>query len=189
MKPEMRRSGFTLLEMAISLAILSLLLGSVFSITFETCSFLGDNEVDSGAQAEATQAFDRMTEILRKCGWNTAAGTTYPRAIGGGSGLEFRVLRDLDGNGYSFSAATGEPEYGAKVYSIHLDGAGNLGVYDGATPVWHLARRVQTVSFATYLEDPSLQMKEIRVSVLARKMTKRGEPIDFQLVGSIGMRN
>ncbi len=184
-----RSAGFTLLEVGISLTVLCILFASAFSITFETFAFVGDNEAVAGAQGEASQAIDRMTEILRKTGWCTVAGVTYPRVLSGGSELEFLVLRDLDGNGYPFSATTGEVEYGPVRYRIRADASGNLRVFNGAAAVWHLCRNVRAITFETYLQDPTLQMKEIRVSIEARKLTRRGEAIDRVLVGNINMRN
>jgi len=184
-----RDSGFTLIEVMVSLAVLGILLVSVFSITIETYAFIGDTDVDHSAQTEANQALTRMTEILRKSGWNSAGGVNYPRVTGGGQELEFRVLRDLDGNGYPFDAATGELEWGAKVYRIRVDSSGSLRVFDGATPVWHLARYVDDVDFTTYIEDNTLQLKEIGVFLKTRKLTKRGDPIEFSIAGTIDMRN
>ncbi|MGH9360370.1 MAG: hypothetical protein ACRD2T_00525, partial [Thermoanaerobaculia bacterium] len=169
--------------------VLGILLVSVFSITIETSAFIGDTETDYSVQGETHQALARMTEILRKSGWNQAGGVSYPRVLAGGKELEFRVLRDLDGNGFPFDAATGELEWGAKVYRIRLDGGNNLRVFDAAGPVWHLGRYVESVSFATHNEDSSLQIREIAVNIQTRKLTKRGEPLSFALAGSIDMRN
>ncbi len=181
--------GFTLIEMMISLAILGILLVSVFSITIETYAYIADTEVDYSTQAEANQALDRMSEILRKCGWNSAGGLNYPRVTGGGTELQFRVLRDLDGNGFPYSATTGELEWGPMVYTIRQDGGGNLRVFNNTGPVWHLARYVNSISFATYNENPALHLREVQVTLQTRKMTKGGAPIDFSLVGTVDMRN
>jgi len=181
--------GFTLVEVAVSLAILCLIFGAVFSITAETFAFIGDNDTETGVQAEADQALDRMTEVLRKSGWCTIGGVTYPRVLDDGSALEFRVLRDLDGNGYPFAAATGDKEYGPAVYRIAVDGSGNLRILNGSFPVWHLCRHVGEIRFETYLQNPALQMKEIRTTVAVRKETRRGDQLECTLAGSIHMRN
>ncbi len=183
--------GFTVLELMIALAILGILLTSVLSITVETYAFLGDTDVDYSVQAEANQALERTTEILRKCGWNTSAGPAveYPRVTTGGTQVEFRVLRDLDANGYPFDDVTGDLEWGVTVYTIRRDTAGTLRVFNGATSVWHLGRFVESVDFATVKEDATLQQKEIRLIVRTRRLTKRGDPINFTLSGSVDMRN
>jgi prepilin-type N-terminal cleavage/methylation domain-containing protein len=184
-----RTGGFTLIETLVSLGILGVLLVSVFSIAGETYSYIADTDVDYAAQNEANLALSRMTELLRKSGWSTLSGVSYPRPIAGGAELEFRVIRDLDGNGVPLSAATGEIEWGPKVYRIRRDANGNLRVYDGATPVWHLGRYVTSVSFATYAQDLSLQAKELSVALETRKVTRQGNPIDYSLSASIDMRN
>jgi prepilin-type N-terminal cleavage/methylation domain-containing protein len=184
------QDGFTLLEMMITLAVISILLTTVFSITLETYSFVGDNDVDFAAQNEANQGFERMTELLRKCGWSTLGGVDYPRVTGGGKVLLFRVLRDLDGNGYPFSQATGELEWSPEVYSIQADVKGDLRVYDALMkPVWHLCRHTQDLAFQTHVENGALQLKEIRVNLGTRKTNKRGETFEFSILGSIVMRN
>jgi len=184
-----RRGGFTLLEMMISLGVISILLASVFSIIHETFTFIGNVDADFGVQDEANQSFHRMTEILRKCGWSTLAGVDYPNVTNGGSELEFRVLRDLDGNGYPFNATTGALEFSPVVYRIRQDASGNLRVFNGAVPVWHISRNVDSIAFQTYIQDGSLQMKEIRTTIHTRKLDRRGVPVEFSLIGSINMRN
>lgn len=184
------RKGFTLLEMMISLAVISLLLTTVFSITLETCSFVGDNDVDFAAQNEANQGFERMTELIRKCGWSTLGGVSYPRVTGGGKVLQFRVLRDLDGNGFAYSQATGLLEWSPEVYSIQADAKGDLRVFDASLkPLWHLCRHIQNLTFETHNENGTLQLKEIRVNLGTRKTNKRGEIFEFSILGSIVMRN
>ncbi len=183
--------GFTLLEMLIALAVLGTLLVSVLSITIETFGLVGDIDVDDSLKTEGQQAFDRIAELLRKTGWNTAAalGLEYPRVIAGGKRLEFRVLRDLDSNGFPFDAVTGDLEWGVTVYTIRLDADGTLRVYSGLTPVWHLGRFVDSVDFATIKEDASLQQNEIRVIIRTLRTTKKGDPLSFTLSGSVDMRN
>jgi hypothetical protein len=114
----------------------------------------------------------------------------YPRVIGGGKVLQFRMLRDLDGNGYAYSQATGLLEWSPQVYSIQVDAKGDLRVFDAAlNPLWHLCRHVQNLSFETHVENGALQLKEIRVNLGTRKANKRGESFEFSILGSIVMRN
>jgi len=185
-----KERGLTLLEMMISLAVLSIMITSMFSIAVQSYAFIGDNEADFGAQNEATQAFERMTEILRKCGWNTSADhVTYPRVLNQGKELQFRVLSDLDGNGYAFKEGTGELEWSSTIYRIVMDGKGSLRVFAGDDPIWHLCRHIRNVNFETYLQNNSLQMREISVSVETERMTRRSRPVSFTLSGTIDMRN
>jgi prepilin-type N-terminal cleavage/methylation domain-containing protein len=188
-RPPDRSSGFTLVETIVSLTVLGVLLVSAFSIAVETYAYVADTDVDYAAQGEATQAFTRLTEILRKTGWNTVGGVTCPQVLAGGSQFQFRVMRDLDGNGYAFADKTGDREWGPKIYAVRLDAQGNLRIFDGTTPVWHLARYTTSIAFATYLQDPTLGIQEIRVTVQTRKFTRRGNPLDYSLSGTIDMRN
>ncbi len=184
------RSGFTLLEVLISLVIVTLLIGSSFGIATRTFAFIGTNEADFALQAEANRAMERMTEVLRKTGWNEKGGVSYPLVLGGGTLLDFRVLRDLDGNGFPFDAATGDLEFGPDVYQIkrnHSDGT--LAGYAGGIPVWHLARNVAAVAFATRTEDPTLQMKEIRVTLTMKKTPRDRHEVAFTSTATIDMRN
>lgn len=184
-------SGFTLVEAVISLAVMSTLMVSVLSIATDMTIFSRNADAQSGVQADADQAFTRLTEILRKSGWSELGGTDYPRVISGGTELEFRILRDVDGNGYGFNASTGELEWGNEVYRVARDASTNtLYVYapDG-TPAWHLARHVTLVDFATYKQDSTLNIKEISVIVATERQNARGDPISFETTGSIQMRN
>src|SRR2546428_9063887 len=88
-------SGFTMVEVAVSMAVFAVLMTTVFSITVETSSFLGDNDVESSVQLEAHRSFERISEILRKSGRVTIGGGTYPRVINGGAELQFRILTHL----------------------------------------------------------------------------------------------
>ena len=178
-----------MIEVVISLAVMAILLVSVFSITVETSAFVANNDTDAAVQAEVQQGMNRLTELLRKCGWNTAAGTTYPRVTSSGNALQFRRLQDLDGNGYPFDAATGGLEWAATVYEIRVDGSGNLQVFAGGAPVWHLCRFVSDVDFATYLEVSSLALREIQVTVRTQRLNRRGETLGATLSGTVDMRN
>jgi prepilin-type N-terminal cleavage/methylation domain-containing protein len=185
-----RHAGFTLVEAAVALAVFSILIVSVLSIALETSTFIGQADVDFSVQAEANRAHSRLAEVLRKAGWNTAGGVTYPRVIDGGAALEFRVLKDLDGNGYAFGAASGELEWGPLVYTVRLDPAsGILSILQNGVSVLDLGRNIQAVGFASYQEDNSLHFKEIQVSMVASKSNKDGVPTSYTSVNSIHMRN
>src|ERR1041385_6908806 len=153
-----RARGFTVVEVLVALSLFALMVGSMLSITFETYASIGDVEADFSAQTETNLAYDRLAEVLRKSGPSSLAGVDYPRVTAGGNELEFRVLRDLDGNGYAFSATTGEAEWSPDVYRVARDPDGTLRVYRGNVPVWHIARHIQAVSFQTYLQDPALEV-------------------------------
>src|SRR4030095_1420607 len=164
-----RQGGFTFIEAAISLAIFAMLLTSVFSIAIETSNFVRDNESDIIVQTEGNRVLDRFMAILRKSGRITVAGVSYPRVTNGGSELEFKLLTDLDGNGYAFSDATGALEWDPAVYTLKADAGGNLDVYQNGTKVYPMGRYIRNLSFQTVVENPALHLKEIRIAYEARK--------------------
>jgi hypothetical protein len=180
-----------MVEVAISMALFSILVVSVFSIALETSNFIGETDTAYNVQAEVSRAYLRLSEVLRKSGWNSAGGVTYPRVLGGGNQLRFRLLTDLDGNGYAFDAATGELEWGAEVYTVRLDpSTRTLAIYaaDG-TELRVLGRHIDTVNFATYLEDNTLHLKEVQVTIQASQTTKKGDLIQYDATSSVHMRN
>jgi hypothetical protein len=181
--------GFTLLETTISLALIGVLLTSVLSITVETASFIGDTDVDNAIQMEGNRAFQRLAEVLRKSGRSELAGVSYPRVTAGGSEVEFRILTDLDGNGYPFEESTGVLEWSPTIYTVKAEPSGDFGIYDGGTKVYHLARFIFDVSFETANENPARHFKEILVSFQARRSTRAGADLAYETNGSIHMRN
>ena len=189
--PSRRRgeAGFTFVEVAISLAIFAMLLASVFSIMVETSSFLRDNEDDVVVQAEGNRAFQRFADVLRKSGRVTAGGFSYPRVANGGAELEFKVLSDLDGNGFAYDGATGALEWDPSVYTLKTDGSGNLDVYNGGTRIYSLGRFIQNLRFETIAEDSALHLKEIRIAYEARKPTGKGFDLVQSVSASVHMRN
>ncbi len=189
--PSQRRAenGFTFVEVAISLAIFAMLLASVFSIMVETSSFLRNNEDDVVVQTEGNRVFQRFADVLRKSGRVTAGGFNYPRVTNGGSELEFKVLSDLDGNGFAYDGTTGVLEWDPAVYTLKTDGAGNLGVYSGGTKVYSLGRFIQNLRFETIAEDSALHLKEIRITYEARKPTGMGFDMVQSVSASVHMRN
>jgi len=187
-----RQEGITLVEVLISLGIFAVLLGSMFTIASETSNYVHAANSEFTVQREASSAFQKLKEVLRKSSWITTDpdfGITYPRILEDGT-LEFLILEDLDGNGYAFNQATGLLEWNDTVFSVrHNADDKTLSVYRGNLPVRHLGSNIQNVQFTTFLQDSSLNYKEIRVSILAEKTTNRGRVIRFQFSGSIYMRN
>ena len=185
-----RQSGLTLVEVAVSVTVFMLLVGSVLSIAVETSNFIGDTDVDYSVQTEVNRSQLRLAEVLRKSGPNSVSGTSYPVVINSGSELQFRLLTDLDGNGHPFDATTGQLEWGGTVYSIRLDApTRTLSIYNGPNPVRVLGRFVDSVSFATYIEDNTLQLKEVRVSIAASKQLKSGQTVQHASTFNVFMRN
>ncbi len=184
-----KNDGFTLIEAAISIAIFATLLASAFTLAFDMSSFVRDYDDDVAVQTEGNRAVERFMDVLRESGRVTIGGVTYPRVVLGGAGLEFRILQDLDGNGYEFDAATGALEWSPKVFTMRADAAGNLGVFDGATVVYSLGRFVSGLDFRTILQDASLHLREVRIRFEARKPTGKGYDAVHGVDASVHLRN
>jgi type II secretory pathway pseudopilin PulG len=185
-----RRQGFTLVEAMVSLGIFSTMVIFVFSIATDVSLFSANTDVSFSLQSELDRSYSRLSEILRKTGWNSAGGIEYPRVTNGGAELEFRVLGDLDGNGYAFSATTGEVEWNPTVFTIRRDPATNvLAVYNGATQVWVLGRFVAAVQFTTYKEVAGLHFKELQAMLTVSRNDRQGNVLTSTTAGAIHMRN
>jgi hypothetical protein len=183
-------SGFTVIEVAVSLAVLAMIFTTVFSITVETARFLSENDTSTTLQLEGQRSMERLTEILRKTGRTTVGGVTYPRVVSGGTGIEFLVLTDIDGNGYPFQASNGDLEWDPTVYTAGLDPNGNFGIFDaGGNQVYALGRFINNLSFETIAENASIHFREIRVSFDVRGPAISGYDMVFPFSGSIHMRN
>ena len=190
MRKRSERDGFTVLEVAVSMTIIALLIGSLFSITVETSTFLRDNDADSMLQLEAQRTVDKLTEIIRKCGRvDAGGGITFPVVANGGRELQFRVLADLDGNGYAYNESSGAVEWGPRIYTARADAAGNLDIYEGGLKVYALGRFVNDLRFETVVENPTLHLKEVRVRFDARRAAPSGHIASYAVDTSIHMRN
>ncbi len=182
--------GLTIIEMTIAVVILSLLVATVLNITTDVMAFANYAETQFVAQSEANRAFQRISEIVRKVGWSTVAAVNYPQVSADRSELRFRLLSDLDGNGFPFDGTSGDLEWSDQILTIRRDAAAEaLYVYNGAIIRWTLGRHVESVSFETFREDPSLGLRELRVTVVARMETRDGNEMRHTATGSIYMRN
>jgi type II secretory pathway pseudopilin PulG len=189
MRATSRQSGLTLVEAVISLGVTGILLSSVLSITVETSSFLGDNETDVTLLTEGSRAFERLTDVLRKSGRSSTAGVNYPRVVSGGTELEFRLLADIDGNGFPFEASTGALEWNPKVFTARTDGNAEFWVFDGSTPVYLLGRFIRDLNFETVSENPALHLKEIHVRFRVERQGRVGATLSRTVDGTVNMRN
>jgi hypothetical protein len=183
------QQGHTLIEVTISAALILSLIAVAMVVATESMSMAAFQEADYRVQHESNRAFRRLAEVIRKSGWNTDAGVTYPLVGAGGTELSFRLVRDLDGNGYPFDAATGELEWGAMVHTVRLDNQMLVVMDTNDEILMVLGRDIQAVSFATFLQDNSLHLNEVQVVIQAQRSSPQGDPIEFTARGSIHLRN
>lgn len=184
-----RKSGFTLIEMSVSLGVFVVIATSMLSLAAQTTTFLGGVDADQQVQTAVNLSFQRLSEVLRKSGWVTQGGATYPRLVGAGHELEFRFLAPTKDGGYPIDAATGELEWDARVFSVRRTTDGTLAIYHNVARVLLLGRHIEAVDFYTYLQDSSLARNEIRIVIFARRDDPQGKPVSCTRSESIFMRN
>ena len=90
----MRRSGFTLLEMVISIAILTTVLGILYTLTASLGRAAAAQEAKVTIQDEARTAMLTITRELRQAANSTIDRTAMPASV-----VAYRVADDMDGNG------------------------------------------------------------------------------------------
>ncbi|MFN0058231.1 MAG: type II secretion system protein J [Planctomycetota bacterium] len=185
--------GFTLIELTISAALMSLLAAVALNIGMESTRMVAFADADTQVQAEANRGFRRISEVLRKTGWNTEplTATTYPEIPAGNTELRMRMLADLDGNGFPFDEDTGDLEWDNTVFSVRFDAVNQtVAIYDPfGNQVMLIARHVTAFSASTYLQDPTLNFNEIRLLVQVQQNGPRGELLSYTASGSVHMRN
>ncbi|MEM7261552.1 MAG: prepilin-type N-terminal cleavage/methylation domain-containing protein [Planctomycetota bacterium] len=185
-----RSAGFTIVEMTMVIAISAILIAVALTVGAETLKYTAYAQDDFSVQHEANRAYNRITEVLRKTGWSTDATETYPRVIDGGAALELRLLDDLDGNGWPFSGTSGDLEWGSEIYTIRREADGTVAIFDNTdTVVWTCGRLIESISFETVIQEPSLHFQEVRITILATRTTADGVPLSFTAAGSVHMRN
>jgi type II secretory pathway pseudopilin PulG len=183
------QSGFTLVEVAISLTVFILLVASLFGLSTQMTAFAGASDLDFSVQVEGSRATERMTEVLRKSGRVTSGGVTYPRVVEGGSALEFRLLADLDLNGYAFAQESGDLEWDPRVFTLSADEDGDLRVVAGGVPLYSVARNVSALRFETAVEDSALDLRELSFSFEVRRDSGKGYDAVHSVEAVVWMRN
>jgi prepilin-type N-terminal cleavage/methylation domain-containing protein len=185
-----RRAGFTLLETMIALVILVVVIGVAMHVSLESSRLFSDSDVTFTLRRESEQAFRRLRQCLRESGWSTLGGVLYPRVLESGTVLEFRALVDADGNGAPFDESTGEHEWSSNVFRVRRDAVSRMLWVDSVSGhVWPLARDVESVAFATHIENTTLQLPEVRFSIQTSKTIAGGEELSHSFTGVIRMRN
>ncbi len=186
----LRTRGLTFVEIMVGITILAVIFTAVLSLATASVTASIFNEDEARVEHEANRALQRITSIARKVGWTTQGGTTFPEVAAGGEEFRFVVLADADGNGYPFSQTTGELEWNPEIFTMKTDPDGVLAVFDdNNVPVWTIARNVASVVFTTYLQDPTLEMRALRVVVTTSRDTVRHDTLTSVKTGTIHMRN
>jgi hypothetical protein len=125
------------------------------------------------------------------------AGVTYPRVEDGGQTLLFRLPSDS-----GVIVNTGEPltpvvsasgqSWDPRVFAARKDSEGEFCLFDQSdgSKLSFLGRHVQSVLFETLNENPSLNLKEVWVSLeIDRAGRSRQNEAPYSLRGSVFLRN
>jgi prepilin-type N-terminal cleavage/methylation domain-containing protein len=90
----MKRAGFTLLEMMISITILTTVLGVLYMLSMSITQSVTTEEAKMASQDEARRALQFIVRELRQ-----AASQSVMLDILPGPAISYRVATDVDGNG------------------------------------------------------------------------------------------
>jgi prepilin-type N-terminal cleavage/methylation domain-containing protein len=89
-----RNGGFTLLELMVSMSILTLVMGVLMVLAMAMGRSVAMQESRAATEGEALQGMTRLTRELRQAASSSIPWDRLPTAT-----LEYRVPTDLDGNG------------------------------------------------------------------------------------------
>ncbi|MGA1490176.1 MAG: prepilin-type N-terminal cleavage/methylation domain-containing protein [Planctomycetota bacterium] len=185
-----RESGFTLLEVLFSMVILTLLLIGTLAISTETARFSAYADDDYLVQSEVQSSVAKLAAILRKTGRVPLGGSLYPLVHANGTGLDFLLQTDFDGNGQCYDEETGDIEWSPVVYTARRNPeTGTLGIYAGDYLLRIIGTRISEVEFRSFIEDSALGYREIEVRIRADRTTPNGTPVSFTVTESLQMRN
>lgn len=138
----MRRAGFTLLEVMISVTILTIVLGVLYTLALGMARSVTVEEAKMAAQDEARQALQFAIRDLRQ-----AAGQSLTRDILPGPAIGYRVADDVDGNGTAVDVGGNLELSGVRFLSLDTedlngDGLTNQLILNDAGTVRVLANNV-----------------------------------------------
>lgn len=173
----MSQQGFTLLEMMIAVAIISLLMVSALSIATDTSMLAADNQVQYDVQAECNRTFDRFREFLQPSGVSVDEYDQEYPALDEDGNFIFRLPEEGDG----------EIFWEAEPYIVLLKGS-TAGVYSEDELLRVLGNLIKTIELKTVKEDNTLQPNEVRLRVVTEKQS-RGELVSYERTSTIFMRN
>ena len=105
----MKNHGFTLLELMMAVAILTIVMGTLFSISLAFANSAEVQEIKITTTDEARRAYLRIAPILRQAVRNTVNWGDLP-----GDSLSFQTIGDTSGTGWPVDTS-GEAEVGGTV--------------------------------------------------------------------------
>lgn len=138
----MSRRGFTLLELCVAFAILTIVIGAVLAVTSDMANFAGRQDTQLAFALNASQSMTKLDQELRKTGQAVVGGTAYPKIDAAGAELSFVRLADppcTTGGGADLL-------WNPAVYTVKaVDG--ELGIWEGGSRKIVMCAGVESVAF------------------------------------------
>lgn len=198
------RQGFTVVEMAIVLLVFGIIFLGIMAVMADSFAMFTLGEDLVALQEQSRKAIDIMWREVREAGvqTNPAGPDDYPTVTGGGSGIQFILPSDLDGDGFftkgppaSALFAIGDVEWDlANIISYGVEAAPNgegrlVRRVNGANPQV-IGRYFQNVQFDDFDTDPvNIALGEVRVQMTLGKNTTNQNALTHTASFSVRMRN
>lgn len=207
-----RRRGHSLLEMTCVVGLLSFVTLALFPL-FSTANTLFDaGDAKADIEEQGRRALMSISAEIKEAGYVTdsVTGASYPYIFSDGAAagrfaayshstpsqcreIVFRMVKDLDGDGFKTDSASGDIEWGADEISYLLvagaDGVNRLErrVNNGSPRI--VARFVERVRFDDSGTDSSIPYGQIRVTLEMKKVSPEGRAIRTTYSTLVRMRN
>jgi prepilin-type N-terminal cleavage/methylation domain-containing protein len=172
-----KERGFTLFEVMIGVAIVTIVMGVAFSLLSRMQTNYRYENAYVDAQRNGRFAISRLNEIIRSAGTNPTGKTTvnWFRFVdfgGGNSGSTLTLVSDLDGDGLTTSTLSSSTDViiASESVTLQLNTSTNtIEMVDNNTPttsprhILPLAENIRSVTFS----DPDGTRREVDVDLVA----------------------
>ncbi len=187
----MSRRGMTLLEITIAMAILSIVVGTLYTLSISLGDAATMQQLRASSHDEARRALYFMTRELRQSSVSTFSSLPA-------NSLDYRVVDDIDGNGTAVDV-NGNVEFGPqRKLTRDFDDANSDGISDRQlVMIQGDAVRVIANDLVPYdsqaSEDPGLWFdlvdNSLQIQIETQGTTRRGRPINASLSVVVVPRN
>lgn len=196
---KMNKKGFTAVELLISLAILSMTLGSVYSLYMSFIRTCTKEGVKVKLQQNVRSSLDMMIRDIRLAGLDPDGTGDFGIIAVTPQSIRFTADRDMDGELDSPNAADGIDEPDLEHMAYEFDGSGilKMSLYksDGTLEISDiLVDDVTGLTFSYYNSDDvtTSNLDDIRtvgIEITIKKNSGRDEPISRTLIKRVKCRN
>lgn len=180
MKPSMNEKGFSLMEVTVALAVMTLIMGTAFTLLNRSQIIYRYEEGYADAARNGRFAIARLGEIIRSAGTNPTGRTavnwlTFVDFGGGDSGSSLHLKGDLNGDGATTSTLTADTDVivASEDVTLQLDTTTNtLVMVDNNQPTTSDRRRVaiaENITNVTFTDPDSTNhsRKEVDIDLWA----------------------